>query len=103
MDPMLNLGRAARLMIVAAAPVMAMAQSPQVRPPQPRPAATPAAAPGTAATPASAARPAHPAPDSHRFVTNENFFHARPKPQPSSNDAQPAAAQPASTRPVPSK
>jgi hypothetical protein len=97
---MLNLGRAARLMVVAAAPVVAMAQSPQVRPPQPRPAATPAAAPSTAATPAPAAHPARPAPDSRRFVTNENFFHARPKPQPASNDAQSSAAQPASTRPA---
>jgi hypothetical protein len=99
MVSMLNLSRAGCLMIVAAAPVVVMAQSPQVRPPQqPRPAATPAAAPGTAATPA--AQPVHPSPDSRRFVTNENFFHARPKPQPASTDAQPAAAQPANTRPV---
>ena len=97
---MLNLSRTARLMVVAAAPVVAMAQSPQVRPSQPRPAATPAAVPGTAATPAPAARPAHPSPDSRRFVTNENFFHARPKPQPASSDAQPTAAQPANTRPA---
>jgi hypothetical protein len=97
---MLKLGKAARWMLVTAMPVVAMAQSPQVRPPQPRPAATPAVAPGTAATPAPAAHPAHASPDSRRFVTNENFFHARPKPQPTNSDAQPTAAQPANTRPA---
>jgi hypothetical protein len=93
---MLKLGKAARWILVTAMPVVSMAQSPQARPPQPRP----AAAPSTAATPAPAVRPAHPAPDSRRFVTNENFFHARPKPQAASSDPQPTTAQPANTRPA---
>src|SRR5438270_2385160 len=103
---MAKYGKAARL-ILAILPVVAMAQAPQVRPaPQQRPPAPVApAAPATTAKPAP--KPAVP-PDSKRFVTNENFYHASPKPQP--NSAAPAdagqpgaantAAHPAATRPA---
>lgn len=65
------------MLVLAVVPVLAMAQSAQVRPaPQPAPAAP--AASGAASKPPY--RPA-PSPDSRRFVTNENFFHASPQPQ----------------------
>ena len=110
---MAKYGKAATL-ILATFPVLAMAQAPQVRPaPQQRPPAAPAA---SAAAVKPSPKPAVP-PDSKRFVTNENFFHASPKPQPNSsapadasqpgaanNAARPAAVRPASapviSRPV---
>ena len=103
---MLNFGKAVRLILVATAPVLAVAQAPQARPtPQPRPAASPAAAPTTGAAPAPAARP-QPEPNSKRFVTSDNFFRTPPKPQPASNPqptdgataAQPGASRPAAAR-----
>ena len=101
---MLSFGRAARLILVATVPALAMAQTPQIHPasPQQRPAAS---SPASTA-PAPAARPQPPAaPSSQRFVTSENFFHARPKPQPSSNaaptDAANSASQPATVRNTP--
>jgi hypothetical protein len=100
---MLNFGRTARLILVATVPALAMAQTAPVHPaPQQRPAAS-----STAGTPtAPTARPQAPAaPSSQRFVTTENFFHARPKGQPSSNpspsDAASLAAQPTATRNTP--
>ena len=99
---MWNFGKAARLILAASAPVLAMAQAPQVRPsPQPRPAATPAAGSTTGTTPAPAARSPRPdaAPNSQRFVTSENFFRAGTKPQPAVN-ALPAGAQPNAQRPA---
>jgi hypothetical protein len=101
---MAKYGKAATL-ILATLPVLAMAQAPQVRPaPQQRPPAPPAAS-------AAAAKPSPKTtvpPDSKRFVTTENFFHASPKPQPNSSapaDAgQPGAAnnavRPATARPA---
>lgn len=99
---MLKFGKAVRLMLVATAPVLAVAQAPQARPtPQPRPAASPAAGPATGAATAPAARP-QPEPNSKRFVTSDNFFRTPPKPQPASNP-QPTdaatAAQPGASRP----
>jgi hypothetical protein len=97
---MLNFGKAVRLILVATAPVLAVAQAPQVRPaPQARPATSPAAGSTTGATAAPATRPQQPDPNSKRFVTSDNFFHARPKPQPASN-AQPTDAQPSVPRPA---
>jgi hypothetical protein len=96
-----NFGKAARLILAASAPVLAMAQAPQVRPsPQPRPAVAPSAGSTTGATAAPAAHSPRPdvAPNSQRFVTSENFFRAGTKPQPAVN-AQPAGAQPNAQRP----
>ena len=98
---MWNVGKAARLILAASAPVLAVAQAPQVRPsPQPRPAATSAAGSTTGTTTAPAARSPRPeaAPNSQRFVTSENFFRAGTKPQPAGT-AQPAGAQPSVQRP----
>jgi hypothetical protein len=86
---MAKYGKAAMLILV---PVLAMAQAPQVRPaPQQRPAPPAAPAASGAAAKPPATRPVPPA-DSKRFVTNENFFHASPKPQP--NSSAPANTQP---------
>lgn len=92
---MLNFSRTARFIVMATVPALAMAQTPQVHPAPPpqRPAASPAAN----TPPAAASRTQPPAaPSSQRFVTSENFFHARPKPQPSINTAPSNAANPAS-------
>lgn len=90
---MLNFSRAAKLILLATVPALAMAQAPQVHPaPQQHPAAS-----STASTaPAPAARSQAPAaPSSQRFVTSENFFRARPKSQPLNSPAPTDTANPA--------
>jgi hypothetical protein len=79
---MLNYRRAASLMVLATAPVLAMAQT---TPPKPSPQQTASPAPTKAAAPASS--------ESKRFVTNENFYRAGAQPQP-------AASAPTGTQPV---
>ncbi len=93
---MSNYAKAATLILTFTAPVLAMAQSAQVKPsPQVRPAAsTPS---GATATPAPATQPIA-APNSPRFVTSENSFTARPKPQPTSS--APVGTQPVAPRPM---
>src|SRR6266853_280486 len=93
---MSNYAKAATLILTFTVPVLAMAQSAQVKPsPQVRPAAsTPS---GSTATPAPATQPSA-APNSPRFVTSENSFTARPKPQPTSS--APVGTQPVAPRPM---
>jgi len=104
---MLNFGKAARLVLVATAPILAVAQQKQqvAPPPQQRPASSPAAGSTTSTPTAPVTRPQPPAaPSSQRFVTSENFFHARPKPQPGTTapaDAPNPAAQPATVHNTP--
>src|SRR5580765_3706607 len=104
---MLNFGQAARLVLVATAPLLAVAQQKQqvTPPPQQRPASSPAAGSAASTPTAPITRPQPPsAPSSQRFVTSENFFHARPKPQPGTTvpaDAPNPAAQPATVHNTP--
>jgi hypothetical protein len=88
---MLNYAKVVRLIVVVAAPVLAMAQatpgkpSPQQRAQAHAPANAPALEP-----PAS--------PDSRRFASNENYFRAGVRPQPASpapNSAQSVGSNPA--------
>lgn len=91
---MLNFGKAARLILAATAPVLAVAQAPQAPPvPQPRPAYRPG--------PATQPRP-QAAPSSQQFVTSETFFRANQKPSPGSTGstaAQGVVPIPATARP----
>ena len=90
---MLHYAKAVTLIVVAAVPVLALAQATPAKPsPQQRAQAPASASPAATQPPASS--------DSRRFVTNENYFHAGVRTQPASpapNSTQPIGSNPGTT------